>query len=175
MPFTAKHPQRIARLSYALIAVLAFIADQVTKGLIERRIGLYEVVKVIPHFLNFTHSQNPGAAFGLFAESPALWKTVLLIVVSGLMIAAVLAVVWRSPRLDWKTGAGLALIMGGAISNLVDRIRYGRVTDFIDVYYRSYHWYTFNVADSAIVVGAFLLILKVGFSRDEVARAAQSG
>jgi signal peptidase II len=160
MSDTAKY----ARLAYILIAAFTFIADQFSKNLIEHRIGLYEVVPVIPHFFNLTHSQNPGAAFGLFSDSPSLWKTVLLIVISALMIAAVLAVAWRSPRLDWKTGTGLALIMGGALSNLADRIRFGRVTDFLDVYYRSYHWYTFNVADSAIVIGAFLLILKVGFS-----------
>ena len=161
--------RKFVRCVYVLIAGLAFFADQFTKSLIEHRIGLYEVVPVIPHFFNLTHSENPGAAFGLFSESPSLWKTVLLIVVSALMIGAVLAAVWRSHQLDWKTGAGLALIMGGAMSNLVDRIRFGRVTDFLDVYYRSYHWYTFNVADSAIVIGAFLLILKVGFSDGSVA------
>jgi signal peptidase II len=160
------HPRNLVRLTYALLAALAFVADQVTKGVIERRIALYEVVPVIPHFFNLTHTQNPGAAFGLFADSPAAWKTVLLVIVSALMIGVVLAVVWRSPRLDWKTGAGLALILGGALSNLLDRIRYGRVVDFLDLYYRSYHWYTFNVADSAIVIGACLLILKVGFSRE---------
>jgi signal peptidase II len=160
------HSRNLVRLTYALLAALAFVADQVTKGVIERRIALYEVVPVIPHFFNLTHTQNPGAAFGLFADSPAAWKTVLLVIVSALMIGVVLAVVWRSPRLDWKTGAGLALILGGALSNLLDRIRYGRVVDFLDLYYRSYHWYTFNVADSAIVIGACLLILKVGFSRE---------
>jgi len=161
--------RHLVRFAYLLIAGLTFFADQLTKSLIEHRIGLYEVVPVIPHFFNLTHSENPGAAFGLFSESPSLWKTVLLIVVSALMIGAVLAAVWRSHQLDWKTGAGLALIVGGAMSNLVDRIRFGRVTDFLDVYYQSFHWYTFNVADSAIVVGAFLLILKVGFSDERVA------
>jgi len=156
--------RHLARLVYLLIAAAGFFADQLTKSLIEHRIGLYEVVPVIPHFLNLTHSENPGAAFGLFSDSPSLWKTVLLIVVSALMIGAVLAAVWRSRYVDWKTGVGLALIVGGALSNLADRIRFGRVTDFLDVYYHGYHWYTFNVADSAIVIGALLLILKVGFS-----------
>ncbi len=158
--------RHLVRLVYVLIAAMAFIADQVTKGIIERRIGLYEVVPVIPHFFNLTHSQNPGAAFGLFSDSPAAWKTAVLVIVSALMIGAVLAVVWRSRHLDWKTGAGLALILGGALSNLLDRIRYGRVTDFLDLYYGSYHWYTFNVADTAIVIGAFFLILRVGFSNE---------
>lgn len=158
------HSKNLVRLAYVLIAALTFVADQVTKGMIERRIGMFEVVPVIPHFFNLTRSQNPGAAFGLFADSPAPWKTVLLVIVSALLIGSVLGVAWRSHHLDWKAGAGLALILGGAASNLLDRIRFGEVVDFLDVYYRGYHWYTFNVADAAIVVGAFLLILKLGFS-----------
>ena len=71
------------------------------------------------------------------------------------------AVVWRSRKLDWRAGVGLALILGGALSNLLDRIRFGRVVDFLDFYVRSYHWFTFNLADTAIVAGAFLLILEV--------------
>lgn len=158
------HSRNLVRLVYVLIAALTFIADQVTKGMVERRIGMFEVVPVIPRFFNLTRSQNPGAAFGLFADSPAPWKTVLLVIVSALLIGSVLGVVWRSHRLDWKSGLGLALILGGAMSNLLDRIRFGEVVDFLDLYYRGYHWYTFNVADAAIVAGAFFLILRVGFS-----------
>jgi signal peptidase II len=140
--------------------------------MIQRRIALYEVIPVIPHFFNLTHTENPGAAFGLFADSPGPWRTLLLVVVSGLLIAAVLGVVWRSRKLDWKAGAGLTLILGGALSNLVDRIRFGRVVDFFDLYYRGYHWYTFNVADAAIVTGACFLILRLGFSRGHEDRPA---
>lgn len=158
--------RNLVRLLYVLIAALTFIADQVTKGMIERRIGMFEVVPVIPHFFNLTRSQNPGAAFGLFADSPTPWKTVLLVIVSALLIGSVVGVAWRSHHLDWKSGAGLALILGGAMSNLLDRIRFGEVVDFLDVYYHGYHWYTFNLADAAIVAGAFLLILRVGFSSE---------
>jgi signal peptidase II len=156
-----------SRLVYVLIAAGAFVLDQVTKGMVERRIPPYETIPVIPHFFNLTMTKNPGAAFGLFADSPTAWKTVFLVVVSALLIAAVVGVVWRSRRLDWHSGLGLSLILGGAISNLVDRIRFGRVVDFIDLYIRSYHWYTFNLADTAIVVGAFLLIWRVMFSGKE--------
>jgi signal peptidase II len=76
----------------------------------------------------------------------------------------VIAVMWRNQQLRWETGAGLALILGGALSNLFDRIRFGRVVDFIDVYFRSYHWYTFNLADAAIVVGAIFLVIELLFA-----------
>ncbi|HEV2423265.1 MAG TPA: signal peptidase II [Terriglobia bacterium] len=158
--------RNLIRLIYVLIAAVTFVADQVTKGMIERRLGMFEVVPVIPHFFNLTRSQNPGAAFGLFADSPAPWKTVLLVIVSALLIGSVVGVAWRSHHIDWKSGVGLALILGGAMSNLLDRIRFGEVVDFLDVYFRGYHWYTFNLADAAIVAGAFLLILRVGFSSD---------
>jgi signal peptidase II len=156
-----------ARLAYVLIAAGAFILDQVTKGMVERRIPPYEIIPVIPHFFNLTLTRNPGAAFGLFADSPTAWKTVFLVLVSALLITAVVSVVWRNRELDRKAGLGLSLILGGAISNLLDRIRFGRVVDFIDLYVRSYHWYTFNLADSAIVAGAFLLIWRVVFAQQK--------
>ena len=153
----------VTRLAYVLIAAVVLIADQVTKGIVERRIPLYDVIPVIPHLLNLTHTNNPGAAFGLFTDSPAPWKTAFLVIVSALLIVTVAGVVWRSQRLNWQAGLGLSLILGGAVSNLADRIRFGRVVDFIDLYFRSYHWYTFNLADSAIVAGASLLVLRVVF------------
>lgn len=152
------------RVTYVLIATGALVLDQVTKSMVERRIPLYEVIPVVPHFLNLTMTKNPGAAFGLFADSPSAWKTGFLVMVSALLIAAVVAVVWRSRKLDLQSGVALSLIMGGAISNLADRIRFGRVVDFIDLYIRSYHWYTFNLADTAIVLGAFMLIYRVVFA-----------
>jgi signal peptidase II len=88
----------------------------------------------------------------------------LLVLVSAALLVTVAAIVWKSPRLHWESGVGLALILGGALSNLVDRIRVGRVVDFLDVYVQSYHWPSFNLADSAIVVGALFLILQVIFS-----------
>jgi signal peptidase II len=118
----------------------------------------------MPEFFNLTHTKNAGAAFGLFSESPSPLKTALLILVSGALLLTVVGIVWKTRRLQWETGVGLALILGGALSNLFDRIRAGRVVDFLDVYFRSYHWPTFNLADSAIVVGAGFLILQVVLS-----------
>jgi len=88
---------------------------------------------------------------------------VILIIVSAALLAIVLIYAWRNPRLHWEAGVGLALILGGALSNLVDRARLGRVVDFLDFYLRGYHWYTFNLADSAIVIGAGFLIIQVIF------------
>lgn len=154
---------RISRVAYVMIAAVVFAGDQATKALVERSIPMYQIVPIIPHFLNLTHSKNAGAAFGLFSDSPAQWKTAVLMLISVLLLVTVLAAVLKSRRLQWETGVALALILGGALSNLVDRARYGRVTDFLDFYFRGYHWFTFNLADSAIVVGAGFLILQLVF------------
>jgi len=154
----------VSRIVYAALAVLVFIADQATKSMVEASIPEHAVVPVIPKVFNLTHVKNVGAAFGLFSDSPAPWKEGLLIVVSAGLLVSVAVIVWRSRRITWESGVGLALILGGALSNLVDRIRWGRVVDFLDFYYNGYHWYAFNLADSAIVVGAGFLILQVIFS-----------
>jgi signal peptidase II len=150
---------RYSRFFYAAIALLVFIGDQLSKAMVEQFIPLHATVPVIPHFFNLTHTHNAGAAFGLFSDSPTPWKTGLLVAVSLILLATVVAVAMKSRRLQWEVGVALALIMGGAASNLLDRVRYGRVTDFLDFYFREYHWFTFNLADSAIVVGALLLVI----------------
>lgn len=160
----ADRTRTMSRLTYAAIALLVLITDQVTKAVVEARIPERGVIEVIPGFFNLTDVKNGGAAFGLFADSPALWKTAVLVLISVALLATVIGVVWRTRHLSWEAGIGLPLILGGAISNLVDRIRAGRVVDFLDFYLRDYHWYTFNFADSAIVVGACLLILQVVFA-----------
>lgn len=150
---------RISRVLYVVLAVAVFVGDQATKSAVEKSIPLHASIRVIPHFLNLTYTRNPGAAFGLFADSPSPWKSAVLIVVSLALLAAVVAVVWKSARIDWEAGVALALIVGGAASNLSDRVRFQHVTDFLDFYFRQYHWFTFNLADSAIVAGAFLLVI----------------
>lgn len=153
---------RVRNLSWILCGVLALVilaADQVTKAMVVQSVSEHTVIPLIPGFLNLTHTKNPGAAFSLFADSPAPWKTALLVIVSSALLVAVAWLVLRTGELRWKSGVGLALIMGGAASNLLDRIRAGKVVDFVDVYFRTYHWPAFNLADSAIVVGAGFLIL----------------
>ncbi len=156
----------LSRLLCGAIALLVFVGDQMTKALVERSIPEHSVIPILPKFFNLIHTKNAGAAFGLFSDSPAPWKTALLIVVSAGLLLTVVALVWKSRRLDWQASVGMALILGGALSNLFDRIRMGRVVDFLDVYVGTYHWPTFNLADSAIVVGAGFLILQVLFADD---------
>ncbi len=151
----------ISRIIVIAIAVLIFLGDQATKAMVEASIPEHAIIPVLPRFFNLTHIKNPGAAFGLFSDSPAPWKTALLIVISGALLLTVVGVVWKNRRLQWEASVGLALILGGALSNLVDRIRFGRVIDFLDLHFRGYHWPAFNLADSAIVVGAGFLILQV--------------
>ena len=155
------------RALYATIAVIVFVGDQTTKVLVRSSVPHRAVIPVIPNFLNLTHTQNAGVAFGLFSDAPAPWKTGVLIVVSVVRLVAVASIVLRTRRLHWESGVGLAMILGGALSNLVDRIRTGQVVDFVDVYFRSHHWPTFNLADSAIVVGAVFLILQLIFSESD--------
>lgn len=161
----AKHVHIIHRVAYVLIAVLVFAGDQVTKNIVKSSIPHDAVFPVIPGLFNIIHAENSGIAFSLFAGSSSSWKMVLLIGVSLALLITVIIVAWKSREMNWEAGVGLALILGGASSNLLDRIRFGQVVDFLDVYYRSYHWPTFNLADSAIVVGAGLLLIELFFSK----------
>ncbi len=147
----------------AVITVAVFAADQATKALVERRIPEGAVVPVIPGFFNLTNTQNSGAVFGLFQDSPVWWKTPALIVISAALLIGVVMLVIRTQNLHWGMSIGLSLILGGALSNLFDRMRSGLVEDFLDFYIRSYHWATFNLADSAIVVGTGFIIVQVLF------------
>jgi signal peptidase II len=161
----ARRVHAIHRIAYGLIVVLIFAGDQGTKHIVQGSIAHDTVIPVISGFFNLVHTENSGIAFSLFAGASSSWKTVLLIGVSIALLVTVVIVALKSREMDWETGVGLALILGGASSNLLDRIRFGQVVDFLDVYYRSYHWPTFNLADSAIVVGAGLLLVAILISK----------
>ena len=157
--------RRIQRVIYVLIAAVVFAADQATKALVVKSIPDHAVIPVIPGFFNLLHTENSGIAFSLFSDSSSSWKMFLLVGVSVALLVAVVIVVWRTSEVNWTGGIGLALILGGALSNLADRIRFGQVVDFLDFYCRGYHWPTFNLADSAIVVGAGFLVLEFLFAQ----------
>src|SRR5581483_12496474 len=147
------------RVKWYGIAAVVFAVDRLTKWLIETRVGAYDVHTIIPGFFDIVHSQNRGVAFGLMNESTSTWRSVVLVVFSGVALAVVAGLLWKNSRLDRLTANGLALILGGAGGNLFDRIVWGRVTDFLEFYVGTLHWPTFNVADSCIVVGSGLLLL----------------
>lgn len=139
------------------LAVVAL--DRLTKWLIETRVSFLDTFKVIPGFFDIVRSENRGVAFGLFNDSTSEWRTTLLVLLSVAAVIGVSIVLWRPDRLDRLSRWGFALILGGAAGNVVDRILFGRVTDFLLFYIRDYQWPAFNVADSAIVVGSGLLAL----------------
>jgi signal peptidase II len=154
-----------ARALYLLIALVVVLLDRWTKHLVAQRIRLYAHVQVIPGFFRLTHTENTGAAFSLFADSPAPWKTALLIAFSVIALIVVSTLLWKNHHAHIATGVALSLIMGGAVGNLWDRLARGRVVDFLLVYVKQYQWPVFNLADSAIVIGAGLLILEILFAK----------
>lgn len=143
------------------LAGAVFAVDRLTKWIIETRVSFYDNHVVIPGFFDIVHSENQGAAFGLFAQSTSELRTVLLIGFSVVALVALVVMLWRTSRLDRKTAIALALILGGAVGNVFDRVRWGTVTDFLLFYIGSYQWPAFNAADSAIVIGSGLLLLDV--------------
>ena len=138
------------------IAGVVLLLDQVTKFLVLRHIRMFEVITVIPGFFNFTYVRNRGAAFGMLAGAPGIWRSAFFIVVTVIAVAAIVLLIRKtSERL---LVAAFSLIAGGALGNLIDRVRLGEVVDFIDVYWGRYHWPAFNVADSLVCVGTAILV-----------------
>lgn len=154
-----------ARAIHLLLALMIFLLDRWSKRLVAARIAMYSHIQIIPGFFRLTHTENTGAAFSLFADSPAHWKTALLISFSAVAMVIVAVLLWKQRQALTTTGIALSLILGGAAGNLWDRVVSGRVVDFLLVYVRQYQWPVFNLADSSIVIGASLLVLEILFSR----------
>lgn len=144
-------------LTWLLVSVLVIVVDQASKALARHALLPYVPQEVIPHFLNWTLAFNRGAAFSFLADSSG-WQAWLFGALA--VVVSIVLIVWlaRLPRRDWRTALPLALIIGGALGNLIDRVAHGHVTDFVQVYWRAWSWPAFNVADSAISVGAVLLV-----------------
>ena len=139
------------------LSFLVIVLDQVSKQLAEAQLVYHKAVAVFPGF-NFTLMYNEGAAFSFLSDAGG-WQRWFFTALS--IVISIVLIIWIK-RLDHDKrilAAGLALILGGAIGNVIDRIFFGHVIDFIDVYYQTHHWPAFNIADSAIVLGACLLIL----------------
>ncbi len=154
------------RFAVYLPALLVVLLDQATKYLVQLSVPRYGSIPVIEGFFNITHVRNPGAAFGFLAQAGPAWRFFFLIAVTLAVMVAIIIFLERSRDAGKTFFASLALILGGAAGNLIDRVIHGEVIDFLDIYIKTWHWPAFNVADSAISVGAFLLILDVFLKKD---------
>ena len=149
---------------------IVLVLDQATKSLVQTYMRLYDVVTVIPGFFNITHVRNKGAAFGVLANLPEFWRSAFFITVTIIAVIALAALIRKtSERL---LVSAFSLIAGGAIGNVIDRIRFGEVVDFIQWYVKTYTWPSFNVADSAITIGVVLLAADMLFSKQDAAKQA---
>src|SRR6476660_5531839 len=144
-----------------LIALAVLLLDRITKWVIAQTIPLEDAINIIPGFFRLTHLENTGAAFSLFADSSSPFRTTLLIAFSVAALSVVSVLLWKDRRVFHSGTLALSLILGGAVGNLWDRIANGKVTDFLDFYVGIHHWPPFNIADSAIVVGALLLFMRM--------------
>jgi len=152
-----------ARTVHFLLALFVVMLDRWTKRLVAAQLAMYAHIQIIPGFFRITHTENTGAAFSLFADSPSHWKTAMLISFSVVAMIVVSVLLWKQSRVLTMSGVALSLILGGAVGNLWDRVASGRVVYFLLFYVKQYQWPVFNLADSAIVIGASLLVLEIVF------------
>ena len=142
---------------FSAITIIGLVVDQITKIYIDRSMRLFESIPVVENFFNLTYVRNKGAAFSFLAN--ASWRLPFFICVS-VIAALVILVAFRKLRDDQRLAQlSLAMIFSGAVGNLIDRLRLGEVIDFLDAHWYGYHWPAFNVADSLICVGVFLLAI----------------
>lgn len=144
-------------LAAASISGFLIAADQATKALVQRSMTLHDSIPIGPS-VNLTYTRNPGAAFSLLADADPTFRGWFFLVVSAVALTLITLFLRRVERGDWWTLSALSLILGGAIGNLIDRIRLGEVVDFIDLYVGRYHWPVFNLADSGITIGMLILL-----------------
>ncbi len=158
-PPAATCTSSVTILRIAIVALAIVIVDQYTKLLVVAQIPRGAAIPVIPGFFDLTLTYNMGAAFGLFSGLPESFRIYVLLA-AAMVAFSVVVYYMRSPH--GQTGLArfaFALIIGGAIGNLIDRLRLGMVVDFLDVYFGTYHWPAFNIADSCICIGVVLLVL----------------
>ena len=152
-------PSWVTRRVMTVVAVVVLAADQLTKYAVRTQITLHDSIEIIPGLFNLVHVRNTGAAFGFLNSASIANKQLLMTAIALVALGAIALYATQVGSRETLSRAGLALILGGALGNLVDRASVGYVIDFVDVYWGSYHFWAFNVADSAITVGAALLIL----------------
>lgn len=155
---TTTRPNLLRRFELWLPAVIVLL-DQVSKAIVRRTLPLHESVSVIPGVMDFTHIRNTGAAFGFLNGVDFPFKTIVIAIVATAALIGVALYAAGLAHHQTLARIGLALIIGGAAGNLIDRVIAGSVVDFVDVYWHSYHFWAFNVADSAISIGVAIMIL----------------
>lgn len=160
MSLTSRN-RRDSRIPLLLLAALVVVADRCSKLWIVHHINPGYAITVIPGVFRLTHVLNTGAAFSLFDSFSPIVVRDSLIAFSVVAVVIVLGMLWRVGREFSLTGVALALILGGAVGNLYDRVRFSHVVDFLEVHIVHYHWPDFNVADSCIVIGACLLLIEI--------------
>ena len=144
-----------------VFSMAILLLDQWTKHAVVQALPLYRRVKVIQGFFNLTHVRNTGGAFGIFGGEKGGLGSILFVVVSLIAIGAILFLFFRVKENEKTLAFSFSLILSGAVGNLIDRLRFGEVVDFLDFHLSSYHWPAFNVADSAICVGIGLMALEM--------------
>lgn len=150
---------------FILGAVVVIMLDQITKAVITEKLFMYGTHKVIEGFFNFVYVMNPGAAFGFLAGASEIFRYFFFIGITALAMLLIIYYIIKSKQERLPVVISLTLIFGGAVGNLIDRIRFGAVVDFLDFYIGTWHWPAFNVADSAISIGAVLMIWEVLVNR----------
>ncbi len=148
-------------IKLAVIAGLVIVTDQITKAVILDTMSLYQSFTVISGFFDITHIHNTGGAFGIFAEQNSILRNLLFLFVSSVAVGFVLYFYHKTPKTHPLLATAFALIFGGAVGNLIDRVRIGKVVDFLDFYIGNWHWPAFNVADSAITVGVVIFVFHI--------------
>ena len=173
VPSAQAAPQR-ARAWRPLLAIAlpVVIADQLAKIAVRGTVGPHDTVPVIPGLLDLTHVRNTGAAFGILNSVDFAFKPILMMLIALAALIAIGAYALRLGAHERFARAGLALVLGGAVGNLLDRALHGYVLDFVDVYHGDLHFWAFNVADAAITVGAALVLIEVLFPGQRHASAA---
>ncbi len=168
MPSSLSPTEKRARLYAYGLSLVVFALDRLTKTLVRAYLPAWDSHTLIPGVFNLIHTENPGAAFSLFSDAHTGLRTFLLVAITTVAMIVVATLLWQAPQRrgdsTWLR-AGLALILGGALGNLWDRVLRGEVTDFLELYLGQFRWPAFNVADSAITLGAVLVLLTMLRSR----------
>ena len=162
-------------LPYLLLIAAVVVFDQLTKALVVRQIGLHDYVPLVDGLVSLSHVRNHGAAFGLLSDWNLPYQSLLLSVLSLAALGAIATYFLRLPAAARLPRMALALVLGGAVGNVIDRLRLGYVVDFVHVYWREYQWPDFNAADSAITIGVALLVIDILSSPETEPQGAAAG